>query len=306
MHQSLRPLAGIGVALALACITADSSIAQDDPVVATVNGQEITESDLTRAGSDLDPQFSRLPPEQRRAAALSALIEIRMMADEAEKQKLDQAEKFKERMEFLRERALHSAYIEENVASSLTDEAVRARYDQEVAASPAANEVHARHILVKTKEEAEAIIKQLDEGGDFAAIAKEKSTDGAAAQGGDLGYFAAGQMVPEFEKAAFALEPGSYSKEPVQTQFGWHVIKVEDKRAQQPPAFDDVKEQIRSVMLREAYFELVASLKEDAEVEITDAKLKKAVEAIEQPAQSAKPADQPAAGEEPAQPESAE
>jgi len=306
MHQSLRPLAGIGFALTLACLAAGPSVAQDDPVVATVNGKEITESDLTLAGNDLDPQFSRLPPEQRRAAALSALIEIRMLADEAEKQKLDQDEEFKQRMEFLRERALHSAYIEDNIASSLTDEAVRARYDQEVSAAPAANEVHARHILVKTKEEAEAIIKQLDEGGDFAAIAKEKSTDGAAAQGGDLGYFAAGQMVPEFEKAAFALEPGSYSKEPVQTQFGWHVIKVEDKRAQQPPAFDDVKEQIRSVMLREAYFERVASLRNEAKVEITDAKLKEAVEAIDKPAQPAKPADQPAAGEEPAQPETAE
>ena len=116
--------------------------------------------------------------------------------------------------------------------------------------------MHARHILVKTKEEADAIIKQLDGGAKFEDIAKEKSTDpGSGAQGGDLGWFSAGQMVPEFEKAAFALEPGKYTKEPVQSQFGFHIILLEDKRAKQPPAFEQVKEQFRSQVLRDKYFD---------------------------------------------------
>ena len=135
---------------------------------------------------------------------------------------------------------------------------------------------------MKTKEEAEAIIKQLDAGAKFEDIAKEKSADaGSGANGGDLGYFGPGQMVPEFEKAAFALEPGTYTKEPVQSQFGWHVIKVEDKRVQQPPAFDQVKAQVRSLLLRDKYLELVKSLRSAAKVDVTDPELKKAIDQMD-------------------------
>ena len=113
--------------------------------------------------------------------------------------------------------------------------------------------MHARHILVKTKEEAEAIIKELDAGADFAKLAKEKSTGPVRPEGGDLGFFSPGQMVPAFEKAAFALKAGKYTKEPVKTQFGWHVIKVEEKRNAPPPEFDQVKDQVRQLVLREKY-----------------------------------------------------
>ena len=147
-------------------------------------------------------------------------------------------------MAFLQQRALHGELVEKGVVDKVTDAEVRARYDQEIANTPPVNEVHARHILVKTKEEAEAIIKQLDGGADFEKLANEQTSDPSGkSSGGDLGWFGPGQMVPEFDKAAFALEVGKYTKEPVQTQFGWHVIKVEDKRAKQPPAFDEVKDQ---------------------------------------------------------------
>jgi peptidyl-prolyl cis-trans isomerase C len=254
-----------------------------ETVVATVNGEPITQADLTLAESDLDPQFSRLPPEQRRAAALSAIIEIKLIAAQAEEQGLGEDPEFKQRMEFLRQRALHSALVEQQVAEQVTDEAVRARYDQEVANTPPRNEVRARHILVETQEEAKAIVEQLDGGADFEAIAKEKSSDpGSGAQGGDLGYFGPGQMVPEFEKAAFALDVGSYTKEPVQSQFGWHIIKVEDKRAQQPPAFEQVKDQVHSLLLREKYLELAKHLREAAQIEIADPALKEAVQSPDQ------------------------
>ena len=290
-------LAGLGVMLALAAPAATQAFAQEskpaaeapakpvDPaaVVATVNGQTITEGDLTSAESDLDQQFSRLPAEQRRAAALSAIIEIRLLAGEAQAKGLDKDPEFQRRMKFLQDRALHSQVVEQEVAKAITDDEIRARYDKEIAAAPAVNEVHARHILVKTKEEAEAIIKQLDGGAKFEDIAKEKSSDaGSGANGGDLGYFGPGQMVQEFEKAAFALEPGSYTKEPVQSQFGWHIIKVEDKRAQQPPAFDQVKEQVRSLLLRDKYFALVKSLRGAAKIDVTDPELKKSVDQIDQ------------------------
>ena len=142
---------------------------------------------------------------------------------------------------------------------------------------PPVNEVHARHILVKTKEEAEAIIKQLNAGASFEELAKKESTDGSAADGGDLGYFGPGQMVPEFEKAAFALDVGTYTKEPVQTQFGWHVIKVEDKRQKQPPAFDKVKDQVRSVLMRERYIALVQASQKDVKIEYPDPAIEKAI-----------------------------
>lgn len=275
---------------------AEAAPAPADPnaVVATIDGQAVTEGDLALAEADLDQQFQRLPAEQRRVAALSALIEIRLLAAEGEKQGLDEDEEFKRRMAFLRQRALHSAVVEKDVAEGVTDETVRARYDQEVAGTPPQNEVRARHILVDTKEEAETIIKQLDEGGDFETIAKEKSGDpGSGAQGGDLGYFGQGQMVPEFEQAAFALDVGAYTKEPVQSQFGWHVIKVEDKRAKQPPAFEAVKEQVRGLVLRDKYFDMVKQFRDEAEIEITDPALKTAFDEMEaEEGQAEQPAKQ--------------
>lgn len=251
-------------------------------VVATVNGQSITEADLVMAEGELSKQFAQLPPEQRRAAALSAAIEIKVLAAKAVADGLDKDPEFQRRAAFLQQRALHGEMVEKEVVDKVTDQDVRARYDKEIAAQPAVNEVHARHILVKTKEEAEAIIKQLEGGADFQKLANEHTTDPSGkTNGGDLGYFGPGQMVPEFEKAAMALEPGSYTKEPVQTQFGWHVIKVEDKRPQQPPPFEQVEEQARSAVIRDKYFALVKEARSAAKVEIPDEKLKKAVEAAE-------------------------
>ena len=283
MQHPLRGLSivRIGAAAAMIALATPFALAQQDTVVATINGEPITETDLTLAMADLNDQFAQLPEDQRRVAALSAVIEIRLFAAEAEKAGLADGDEFARRMALLRQRALHSAYIDKEIAAKVTDEAVRARYDKQVAETPPANEVRARHIIVETEEEARAIIAELDAGGDFEAIAKEKSKDGAAAQGGDLGYFSAGRMVPEFEQAAFALDVGAYTKEPVKTQFGWHVIKVEDKRVQQPPAFEQVADQFRSILLREDYFARVTALREAAAVEIADPALKDALEPAE-------------------------
>ena len=283
MKHSTRRLSLVrfGAAFAMAAFAAGAALAQDSSVVATINGEPVTESDLAIAIADLEQQFAQLPEDQRRAAALSAIIEIRLMSKAADEKGFDDQPEFQQRMELLRQRALHSAYIEQEIVAGITDEEVRARYDQEVAATPPTNEVRARHILVATEEEAKAIIAELDAGGDFEAIAREKSTDGAAAQGGDLGYFGPGRMVPEFEQAAFALEVGQHSAEPVQTQFGFHVIRVDDKRAQQPPAFEQVQAQLRSIVLREKYFLAVEALRGDAEIEISDEALKAALEQAE-------------------------
>ena len=252
MHASnLRShLARAGLVLGLLASTSLVTLAQDntapaqaapaapaapavDPatVIATVDGSEITEADVRLAEQELDQQFAQLSPEQKRAAALSAIIEIRVMSAKGRAAGYENDPDFKRRMEFLSQRALHAEVIDKEIAPLVNEEAVRARYDKEMAAATPVNEVKAAHILVKTKEEADAIIKELEGGADFAAIAKEKSTDpGSGAAGGDLGYFGPGQMVPEFEKAAFELNVGDYTKTPVESQFGFHIIKVEDKR----------------------------------------------------------------------------
>lgn len=293
------PFAGLGFVLGLSVLSLSPAFAQEaapavaptapaaapvDPaaIVATVNGTSVTEADLKLAEGELSQQFSQLPPEQRRAAALSAAIEIKVLAAKAVANGFDKDPEFQRRMAFLQERALHGEMVEKEVVGKITDEEIRARYDKEIAAAPPVNELHARHILVKTKEEAEAIIKQLDGGADFQKLANEHTSDPSGkTNGGDLGYFGTGQMVPEFDKAAQALEVGAYTKEPVQTQFGFHVIKLEDKRTKQPPAFDTVKENIRSLLIRDKYFALVKALRAEAKVEIPDPELKKAVDAAE-------------------------
>lgn len=285
MHSLLgRALAAVLLTGTIAFSFAASVNAQEDTVVATVNGHSITEADIALAESELDPQFDQLAPEQRRAAAVSALIEIKLAAAASEDAGVADEAGFQRRMAFLRERALHSEFVKNEVANSVTDEAVRARYDEEIAGAPVSNEVRASHILVETEEEAVDIIKQLDGGASFAELAKEKSSDGSAQNGGDLGFFGPGRMVPEFEKAAFALDVGAHTAEPVQSQFGYHVIKVTDKRPQQPPAFEQVQSQVRSLLLRERYFAEIGDLRKAATIEITDPELKAAVEAIDGPA----------------------
>ena len=265
--------------------------AAPDPekVIATIDGKPVTEADLALAQASVDQQYAQLPPDQRRAAAFMAIMEIRLLADKAIAQGLDKDQDFQRRMAFLQERALHSELIDKDVGAKITDEEVRARYDKQMAETPPVNEVKARHILVKTKEEAEAIIKELDGGADFQKLANEHTTDPSGkTSGGDLGYFAPGQMVPEFETAAFALNVGQYTKEPVQSQFGWHVILIEDKRAQQPPAFDTVKDEVRNMVFREKYFAMVGDLRKAAKVDVTDPELKKAVDAMDQAQAEAK------------------
>lgn len=276
------PLARAGLVLAFLATAAVPALSQEDATVATVDGVAITEADVKLAESEFAQQFAQLPPEQKRAAALVTIIETRLMANKAIAAGIDQDATVKRQLAFLNQRALHAALIEKEIAPQVTDEAVRARYDTEMAAAKPVNEVKARHILVETKEEAEEIIKQLDAGADFVTLANEKTKDPSGkTNGGELGYFGPGQMVPEFEAAAFALDVGAYTKTPVQSQFGFHVIKLEDRRAQQPPAFEQVKDEVKSLVFREKYAEEVKSLRSAAKIDIADPALKTAVDGME-------------------------
>jgi len=284
MQSSFRKnlAASIGLALIMGMTSSYPASAQEDKVIATLNGQQITEADMALAEEQLGAQFGRLPEAERRVALLSALIDLKLLANAAVEQKIDESDEFKQQQEFLRNQALHSAFIEKNVIEQITDDEVKARYDEEVKKLTMPEEVHARHILVESEDEAKAIIKQLDDGGNFEEIAKEKSKDGAAANGGDLGYFTKGRMVPEFETAAFAMESGSYSKEPIKTQFGWHVIKVDDKRQQPAPTLEQVSDEVRSVIVREKYVATLKDIRGKADVNIPDAELKASVDKLYQ------------------------
>ncbi len=272
-------LAGLVFGVALGLQAAAGVAADEDPVVAKVGNVEIHESEIALGAANLDPQLANLPPEQKRVAALSAAIDVKVIAAKAESDGLDQTADFKNRMQFLREHELHNSYFREKIAGGVSDEDVKARYDEEIAKLKPEVEVRARHILVKTEDEAKAIIKELENGGDFVELAKEKSTGPSKTEGGDLGYFTAGRMVKEFEDAAFALDVGEYTKTPVKTEFGFHVIKVEDKRETAPPPFEQVKNQIRQLVIRDRYLALLKELKADTEIDITDEALKQGYEA---------------------------
>jgi peptidyl-prolyl cis-trans isomerase C len=265
----------------LACPLSPAKAQNEDAVIAKIGETTITERDLAFAIADLGDQFAQVPEESRRAAILNALIDVKLLAIEAEKAGVEQQVAFQSRMKFLRERALHNTWFQEKALNIVTDEEVKARYDQEVAAMPKQEELRASHILVKTEQEALDIIKELDAGKDFAELAKTKSTDpSAASNNGDLGFFGKGQMVPEFEGAAFALKNGEYTKVPVKTQFGYHVILRMEDRVVPPPPLADVEAQVRQIVVREKYAALVEAARKASTIEVLDEKLKQQVDAL--------------------------
>lgn len=273
-----------GLATALTIMIAPMQVfAQDatDNVVLKFDGVEIRQSDFDLF-EELDPQFDQLQGEQKRLAILSALIDVKSLAKKAIAGKMDQDEGFQKRQAFLKERSLHNAYFQKNVIANISDEDVKARFEKEISAVEPEQEIQARHILVKTLEEANAIVAELDGGADFIELAKAKSTGPSGPQGGDLGFFGKGQMVPPFEAAAFALEAGAYTKTPVQTQFGFHVIKLEEKRDRPLPKFEEVQDQMRQVVLRERYLETVKEARSASDFEILDEELKASYEKIQQ------------------------
>ncbi|MCM2397763.1 peptidylprolyl isomerase [Rhizobium sp. S95] len=270
----------LALAACVALIGLQNQVLAEDAVVAKVGDLTITQSELDLAVANLDPQLSQLPDEQKKVAALSGAIDVKLLAGTAVGEGLKDDPEYQRRMAYIADRELHNLYFKKHVVDAVTDAEVKARYEKEIAALPKQEEVRARHILVKTEEEAKDIIKQLDAGKDFVELAKEKSTDPNKSEGGDLGYFTKGRMVPEFEEAAFAMEKGTYSKTPIKTQFGYHVIKVEDKREAAPPTLEEVGPQVRQLVMRDKYLEIIEKAKAEKKVEIVDEALRKGYEDV--------------------------
>ncbi len=260
-----------------------------DTALATVNGKPVAAADLKLAETELGPELAQLPEASRRRILLEYVIENQIFADAADGAKLSTGAEYEQRMQYWRRRALRDLYFEKTIRASVSEADAKAFYDEQVKAMKPEEEVKARHILVEDEAKAKELADKLGKGGDFAALAKEFSKDpGSKENGGDLGFFAKGQMVPEFEAAAFALEKGKTSA-PVKSNFGWHVIQVEDKRMRQPPPFDGLKERIINSLLQKKAQTVGGELRTAAKIEYIDPEIKKAVEA-EKAAAAAAPA----------------
>src|ERR1700730_5670998 len=240
-----------------------------NPVLAKVNGAEIRQSDVALAEEELGPSLAQMDPATKKDSVLSFLIDMKIVAKAAEAKKIEDRDDFKARLAFARSRLLMDNLLAVEGKAATTDDAMKKVYEDASKQIAGEQEVHARHILVETEDEAKAIEEELKKGADFAELAKKKSKDPGASDGGDLGFFTKDQMVPEFSNVAFTLEPGKIS-DPVKSQFGWHIIKVEEKRNRKPPDFAQVKPQIDSYITRKAQADTVTKLRAEAKVERMD------------------------------------
>lgn len=256
--------------LALAQDAAPSAENNADQVVAVVNGETVTMADLNFARQRLPDQAQQLPLESLYDVLLNGVVESRLRVQAARRDDLQDDAEHRRQMARIEDQVLERSYLMNEIDERTTEEALQAEYQAQLADQGGSAEVHARHILVETEDEAKAIITELDAGGDFAELARERSTGPSGATGGDLGYFTKGQMVPPFAEAAFAMEPGDVSESPVQTDFGWHVIKVEDRREGTPPSFADMEAEVRQSLAREFAEAISRELRDDAEIEMFD------------------------------------
>jgi len=238
-----------------------------DPVLARVDGTEIRQSDVETAMEQLPPQYAQIPRETLVRAMMEKLIDGTLAANRARAAGMHKEKEFRVALNRAELQLLEQIYIKRLVQRKVTDRAVRRRYERDSKSMTRGRQVRARHILVKTRQEAITAIAALNGGKDFAALAAEISIGPSKSQGGDLGFFKREQMVPAFSKAAFALKQGEFSKAPVQTRFGWHVIKVEEVKSAAPPSFAEVGQQLRQKMSDEVIEKEMQDLRKSAKIE---------------------------------------
>lgn len=238
-----------------------------NPVVARVNGREIRFEQVMGLIRDLPPQYQQLPIPQLFPMLVKRAVNHELLLEAAEKGPYSENPQLKADVEEFRLNKLREYLLLDKIDEAVTEEALHARYEKHIAETPAEVEVRARHILLKTEAEAKAVIADIQAGKDFAEEAKAKSVGPSAPTGGDLGFFTQDKMVKPFADAAFAMQAGEVSAEPVQTQFGWHVIKVEERRETPRPTFEEMQDELRREMSGEVITALIADLREKATVE---------------------------------------
>lgn len=254
--------------------TADT---KEDKVVAIVNGHEIKVSEVQMAAEDILGQLPDIPPKLRYPYIVEYLVERHLLAQAAVKEGIAESDEYKRRLALYQAKALRDAYFAQTIVPTITEEEMKKAYDTESAKVAQTERVRARHILVGSEQEATQIRARLEKGEKFEDLAKQYSLDGSKEYGGDLGYFTAPEMVPEFSKAAFALKPGDVSG-PVKTDMGWHIIKLEDRKMGGAQPYDQVKTAIRNILLRKKTQEKIISLRLQSKVELKDPDLQKFAE----------------------------
>jgi peptidyl-prolyl cis-trans isomerase C len=249
----------------------EAAPAADDPVVAKVDGAEIRRSEVAAFMQTLPPQMRQIPPENLFPMAVEQLVSAKIVDVKASKTDVAKDPEVATRMKDAQTQIVRAVYVEKEIEKALTEDRVKEAYDKFAKEQSGVEEVKARHILVDKEDLAKEVIKKLNDGAKFDDLAKEYSKDTAnKASGGDLGYFTKGDMVKEFAEAAFALKKGEVGKSPVKTQFGWHIIQVDDKRTRPVPGLDEVKPSLESQIRREILNELIEKWRKGASVETFD------------------------------------
>ena len=272
LHQALPIRQIFIVTLALVFLSEPDAVAQNqmsEGTVATVDGIAITYNDVSLVEDELMAVYGQLPEEQRFQTLVGYMVNRILASEAAKKAGLENDADVAKIKAFMERKALQDVYIAKMLMERVREEDVTAYYDKEIKNGPVEEEVRARHILLDNREAADAVVADLENGGDFAALAKERSKGPSGPSGGDLGYFSKQSMVPAFSDAAFKLAAGETSP-PVQTQFGWHVIRVEDRRNRPVPPFDQVRDQIYQLLISEAQRDIYDEMRAKASVDLVD------------------------------------
>ena len=283
MKSTIFSAAMVGIALAASAASAQTAATTEAPaapaaeatldtVLATVNGEVLTLGELLALRRELPDQYQQLPDEVLFDGLVEQMIDQMLLAKAAEAAGLDQSTRVRLSLLIQTRAILSNAFLQSESRARVTPEAIEALYNSRYVNSAPEQEVRAAHILVDSEEKAAEIKAKLDAGGDFAALAAEYGTDGTKTRGGELGWFVKGDMVPEFADAAFAMEPGTIS-DPVKTNFGWHIINLEEKRDRQPPALAEVQDQLGAELLQSTQQAIVAELRAQGDVVMPEEKL---------------------------------
>jgi len=279
LHLLAVPLAAL---IALSAIT-PAPAAADSSLIAVVNGKEIKRTDVEEAVKKLKMQAPQADPRSLFPMAVEQLINQQVIDDAARDSKLQDSSEFKTRLSALNEEIeaqkaalpveiARQMYVEKRLKDKVSDKAIKEEYNKFRLENEGKVELNAKHIIVQTEEEAAQIIKELNDGGKFDDLAKQRSSGATAGAGGDLGWFRREDMIPEFSDSAFKIKKGEWSKEPLKTKFGYHVIFVNDKRTREVPTFDQIKEGIRNKMVQETVADVLKKLRDKAKIEMFDDK----------------------------------
>ena len=260
-------VSSIFTSLLFSIIFLKATQAQNIPIVANVNNEDISLETMIHAMNELPPEIQSQPFMSYYEDLLERVIDIKLFAQEGKKMKLDEEPSVRAAINFVIEKVLMQAFLSKYIQENIKEENLKASYNNFIADETSREEIKASHILMDTESEAIDVINMLNDGDDFAELAKNKSTGPSGPSGGDLGWFKRGQMVPPFEKAAFSLNKNEISQRPVQTQFGWHVIKIFDKRIPEAPSYESMKSKLIQDLERKIVSKKIQDLRNDALIE---------------------------------------